>query len=43
MTYYLLEASVNGCIRDRDFLFFFNLFSLINSKAGLLYHNRTHC
>ena len=44
MTYYLLEATLNGCIREFYFFFFtINLFSLINGMAFLLYHNRPHC
>ena len=39
MTYYLLEATLNGCIRDY-FFFSNNLLSLINGEAVLLYHNR---
>ena len=37
MTYYLLEATQNDCIRDFFFFFFFtiNLFSLINGEVIL--------
>ena len=37
---YLLEATPNGCIR---IFFTTNLFSLINSRAVLSYHNTPHC
>ena len=44
MTYYLLEVTVNGCIREFFVLFwvFFtvNLFSLTNAEAVLLHQNR---
>ena len=38
INYYLLEATLNACILE--IFFAINLFSLINGKAVLLYHNR---
>ena len=49
MTYYLLEATQNGCIRDYFYLFIYlfifriGFFSLINGEAVLFYQNKPHC
>ena len=43
MTYCLLEATLNGFIRDFFFFFTINLFSLTTGEAASLYHNRHHC
>ena len=46
MTYYLLEATQNNCIRDYFiylFIFRIGLFSLINGEAVLLYQNKPQC
>ena len=39
---YLLEATVNGCIRYL-FIFFYNLFFLIHGEAVFIYRNRPYC
>ena len=40
MTYYILQATLNDCIRE---FFTINLLSLINGEAVLLYHNSPYC
>ena len=41
----VLEATLNGCICDFLFFYFFTvtLFSLISGEAVLLYHDRPYC